>query len=88
MSSIYLMHVDVPTPSEVEVPPFVQGDPTAIGDVPRSAITIISVSCRFPEADTLEDFWNLIKEAKCVVRQFPEERFSPEMLQQEPKGHY
>jgi 3-oxoacyl-(acyl-carrier-protein) synthase len=83
-----LMHVDVPTPSGVKVPPCVQGDPTAIGDVPGSAIAIIGVSCRFPEADTLEDFWSLIKDAKCVIRQFPEERFNPEMLQREPKGPY
>lgn len=37
-------------------------------------IAIIGVSCRFPQADNVEKFWNNILENKVSIRQFPDGR--------------
>jgi acyl transferase domain-containing protein/acyl carrier protein len=58
------------------------------GGVPDSAIAIIGMACRYPEADSLEEFWDLIEAAKCVIKQFPEDRFNPSELLREPKGPF
>ncbi|RYP63076.1 hypothetical protein DL770_009464 [Monosporascus sp. CRB-9-2] len=58
------------------------------GDIPDSAVAIIGMACRYPEADSLEDFWDLINTGKCVIRQWPEERFKPSELLREPKGPF
>ncbi|KAL7929919.1 hypothetical protein V8C35DRAFT_314154, partial [Trichoderma chlorosporum] len=58
------------------------------GSIPDTAIAIIGMACRYPEADSMEDFWDLINEGKCVIRQFPEERFKPSELAREPRGPF
>jgi acyl transferase domain-containing protein len=56
--------------------------------LPDSAIAIIGMACRYPDADSVEEFWDLINAGKCVVRQFPEDRFKPSRLNREPKGPF
>lgn len=56
--------------------------------LPDSAIAIIGMACRYPDADSVEEFWDLINAGKCVVRQFPEDRFQPSRLSREPKGPF
>ncbi|KAL7940701.1 hypothetical protein V8C42DRAFT_361770 [Trichoderma barbatum] len=56
--------------------------------IPDNAIAIIGMACRYPEADSLEDFWDLINEGRCVIRQFPEERFKPSELARGPRGPF
>ncbi|EAS32138.2 polyketide synthase [Coccidioides immitis RS] len=57
-------------------------------NIPDSAIAIIGMACRYPDADSLEEFWDLIKAGTCVVRPFPEDRFKPSCLNREPKGPF
>lgn len=38
-------------------------------------IAIIGMSCRFSEANTLEEFWNLLLQGKSVISQYPEQRW-------------
>lgn len=57
-------------------------------DLPESAIAIIGMACRYPEADSLEEFWSLIEAAKCVVKPLPEDRYKPSELVREPKGPF
>lgn len=56
--------------------------------LPESAIAIIGMACRYPDADSLEEFWDLINAGKCVIKQFPEDRFKPSELLREPKGPF
>ena len=56
--------------------------------LPDSAIAIIGMACRYPEADSLEEFWDLISAGKCAVRRMPEDRFTPSELTREPKGPF
>jgi hypothetical protein len=56
--------------------------------LPESAIAIIGMACRYPDADSVEEFWDLINAGKCVVRQMPEDRFKPSELRREPKGPF
>jgi hypothetical protein len=58
------------------------------GNLPESAIAIIGMACRYPDADSLEEFWGLINAGKCVVKEFPEDRFKPSELLREPKGPF
>ncbi|KAK4155038.1 hypothetical protein C8A00DRAFT_13874 [Chaetomidium leptoderma] len=57
-------------------------------DIPEDAVAIIGMACRYPDADSLDDFWDLIEAGRCVVREFPESRFKPSELLREPKGPY
>ncbi|RDA88879.1 hypothetical protein CP532_5399 [Ophiocordyceps camponoti-leonardi (nom. inval.)] len=59
-----------------------------LNSLPKSSVAIIGMACRYPDADSLEDFWHLIEQGRCVVRQFPEERFRPSDLVREPKGPF
>nr|AGI60155.1 type I polyketide synthase PKS2 [Dolichousnea longissima] len=56
--------------------------------LPESAVAIIGMACRYPDADSMEEFWDLIEAGKCVVREFPEDRFKPSELCREPKGPF
>jgi hypothetical protein len=53
-----------------------------------SPIAIIGMSCRYPDADTLEDFWELISAGKSAVSKIPEDRFSESEITRMPKGPF
>lgn len=50
-----------------------------------SAIAIIGMACRYPEADSLEEFWELLSSGTSVARPLPEDRFKASELSREPK---
>ncbi|KAL8831679.1 MAG: hypothetical protein Q9191_000724 [Dirinaria sp. TL-2023a] len=56
--------------------------------LPKDAIAIIGMACRYPDADSVEEFWDLINEGKCVVKEFPKDRFDPSDLHREPNGPF
>jgi hypothetical protein len=56
--------------------------------IPESAIAIIGMACRYPEADSIEEFWDVISAGKCVIRALPEDRFKPSELVHEPRGPF
>lgn len=41
-------------------------------------IAIIGMSCRFPQADTAEAYWNLLEAGRSAIREIPAERWSLE----------
>ncbi|KAM5443073.1 Type I Iterative PKS [Microsporum ferrugineum] len=56
--------------------------------IPESAIAVIGMACRYPDADSIDEFWDLIRDGKCAVRQMPKNRFDPSELVREPKGPF
>lgn len=60
---------------------------------PTSAITsepiaVIGMSCRYPQADSLREFWELIDSGRNAVEMVPEARFKTDQLNREPKGPF
>ena len=53
-----------------------------------SGIAVIGMACRFPEADSLEQFWKLIASGGCAVQQVPKDRFNTSELCRDPKGPF
>ncbi|KAL8883015.1 MAG: hypothetical protein Q9198_000074 [Flavoplaca austrocitrina] len=53
-----------------------------------SAIAVVGMACRFPEAESLEAFWQLITSGANAVRSIPKERFEAEQLWRDPKGPF
>ncbi|OCL03381.1 hypothetical protein AOQ84DRAFT_392308 [Glonium stellatum] len=45
------------------------------GRYPENAIAIIGMACKFPGADSIDEFWSLLTEGRSMLGQMPEERF-------------
>ena len=52
-------------------------DPRAsvIQGYPEDAVAIIGMGCRFPGADSIDEFWDLLTEGKSMLSEIPEARF-------------
>lgn len=48
---------------------------SAVDGYPEDAIAIIGMGCRFPGADSIHEFWDLLTEGKSVLSEVPEARF-------------
>ncbi|KAJ5446662.1 hypothetical protein N7445_001483 [Penicillium cf. griseofulvum] len=48
-------------------------------------IAVVGMACRFPQAESLEEFWRLINTGKTAFGTLPPSRFDPADLQREPK---
>ena len=59
------------------VMPALASDPEALVDqgYPKDAIAIIGMGCRFPGADSIDEFWDLLTEGKSMLSEIPEARF-------------
>lgn len=55
---------------------------------PGSAIAVVGMACRFPEADSPEKFWQLINSGVCAVQHLPKDRFDTSQLWRDPKGPF
>ncbi|KAJ6184467.1 Type I Polyketide synthases (Type I PKS) [Penicillium mononematosum] len=51
-------------------------------------IAVIGMGCRFPEAEGLEEFWELMQSGKSAVRPLSEDRFKPSDLSRGPNGAF
>ncbi|KAI1128807.1 hypothetical protein F5Y10DRAFT_291694 [Nemania abortiva] len=51
-----------------------------------SAVAIIGMACRYPDADSLEEFWKLLQDGKSTVRPLPSNRFKVSDVTRKPKG--
>lgn len=51
---------------------------------PDHAIAIVGMGCRFPGADTVEEFWDVIQSGKSMLEELPEQRFSTHGLRRTP----
>ena len=47
---------------------------------PDNAIAIVGMGCRFPGADSVEEFWDVIHSGKSMLTKLPEQRFSTQGL--------
>ncbi len=64
----YMEESPTPTPqcmSEKEIYPSMSED-----------IAVVGMACRFPEAESLEAYWDLISEGRCAIKQVPETRWN------------
>lgn len=52
------------------------GLPGGLSDDP---VAIVGMSCRLPDADGLDEYWDLISNARCGLRTLPESRFNREL---------
>ncbi|RYP59320.1 hypothetical protein DL769_008584 [Monosporascus sp. CRB-8-3] len=48
-------------------------------------IAVIGMACRFPKAENLEEFWQLLRKGETGLGNVPLERFNPAELSREPK---
>ena len=56
------------------------------GRYPDHAIAVIGMACRFPGADSIEEFWELLSSGTSMVEEMPEERFSTQGLRRSQDG--
>ena len=48
-------------------------------------IAVVGMACRFPQADSLEEFWQLISSGATALGKIPVERFNPAEVRRDPK---
>lgn len=53
-----------------------------------SPIAITGMACRYPNADTIGELWDLLELGQCTVKSPPESRFRMSDLQRDPKGPF
>ena len=56
--------------------------------ISASAIAVIGMACRFPKADSLDEYWRLIRSGSNAVQQIPQQRFDAAQLWRDPKGPF
>ncbi|KAL9031278.1 MAG: hypothetical protein Q9196_000685 [Gyalolechia fulgens] len=62
------------------------GAPTLRHQYPEHAVAVIGMACKFPGADSLEEFWDLLTKGTSMVREMPEQRFSTQGLRRSADG--
>ena len=59
-----------------KMPAFASGSTaSAINGYPKDSIAIIGMGCRFPGADSVDEFWSLLTQGKSMLSEMPEARF-------------
>lgn len=59
-----------------ETPEFIPDNPeSGMQGYPEDAIAIIGMSCRFPGADSVDEFWNLLARGESMLSEVPTGRF-------------
>lgn len=53
----------------------IPGEGPRRGGVDPLDIAVVGLSCRFPEADNLDEYWMLLSEGRTAIRAVPEERW-------------
>ena len=53
-----------------------------------SPVAVVGMSCRFPEADTIDEFWTLLKSGVCAAKALPEDRFKLRDVHRKPHERY
>jgi hypothetical protein len=48
-------------------------------------VAVVGMACRFPQADSLEEFWQLLSLGGTAIGKLPIERFNPAGISREPK---
>lgn len=53
---------------------------------PDHAIAVVGMACKFPGADSIEEFWELLTSGTSMVEEMPKERFSTRGLRRSEDG--
>ena len=53
---------------------------------PADAIAILGMGCRFPGADSIDEFWELLTEGKSMLSEMPQARFEQSHPERSKKG--
>ena len=53
---------------------------------PDHAIAVVGMACKFPGADSIDEFWQLIHSGTSMHQEMPAERFSTQGLRRTPDG--
>lgn len=69
-------------PSSGIATPAFKGSPD--GRYPSHAIAVVGMACKFPGADSIDEFWQIITAGTSMCEQMPSERFSMEGLRRSP----
>ena len=56
------------------------------GRYPDHAIAVVGMACRFPGADSIEEFWKLLSSGTSMAEEMPEERFFTQGLRRSQDG--
>ncbi|KAI0015267.1 putative polyketide synthase [Xylariomycetidae sp. FL0641] len=56
--------------------------------VDTGAVAVVGMACRYPDADNLEEFWDLLISGGSAVRPLPADRFRASELTREPKDRF
>ena len=48
-------------------------------------VAVVGMACRFPGANSAEEFWHLLSSGKTTIGELPTERFNPAEISREPK---
>ncbi|KAJ4147493.1 hypothetical protein LMH87_002006 [Akanthomyces muscarius] len=59
---------------------------TANSLYPEDAIAVIGMSCKFPGADSIDEFWSLLSRGTSMLSKMPEDRFDRKNLPRNAKG--
>ncbi|KAL2802294.1 hypothetical protein BJX63DRAFT_438016 [Aspergillus granulosus] len=51
-------------------------------------IAVTGLACRYPQADSVEELWEILDLGHCTVSPMPTDRLKPDQLQREPKGPF
>ncbi|OAR02343.1 hypothetical protein LLEC1_04192 [Akanthomyces lecanii] len=54
---------------------------------PDDAIAVIGMSCKFPGADSVDEFWDLLSRGTSMLSKMPEDRFERKDLPRNAKGN-
>ena len=54
--------------------------PSTVTQYSNNAVAVIGMACRFPGADSIQEFWDLIKSGTSMCQELPTERFSTKDL--------
>lgn len=56
------------------------------GESNGSSVAVVGMACRYPDADSLEEFWELLSAGHSAVRPLPSGRFDAAEVAREPRG--
>ena len=52
------------------------------------AVAVVGMACKFPGADSVEEFWGLLTSGSSMLEELPTDRFSTEGLRRTPDGKF
>ena len=57
-------------------------------EYPANAVAVIGMACKFPGADSIDEFWEVLRSGKSMLEEIPKERFNKEKLSRSPPGQH